>query len=102
MCSKSKRPDELHHLKRVFKKNGYPRQVVDRAIHKNRRSSSNNDKRDEDCKLLYLPYVKSISEKIQRGIRHLIRHLKVRTVFKSQHTLWLESSSLDQRKKGME
>ena len=25
VCSKSKRPDELHHLKRVFKKNGYPR-----------------------------------------------------------------------------
>lgn len=52
VCSKSKRPDKLHHLKRVFKKNGYPRQVVDRAIHKNSRSSNNDDERDEDCKLL--------------------------------------------------
>ena len=56
---------------------------MDRAIHENSRSSSNNDKRDEDCKLLYLPYVKGISEKIQCGSRHL----KLRTVFKSQHTL---------------
>ena len=90
ICDPSTRNNELAHLKRVFKANGYPQWVITQALRPHvpsaEEGATQQGARQDDSQkkpLLYLPYVLGISEPIQ----HLCHHLGIRTVFKTQGTL---------------
>ena len=77
---------ERNHLKQVFQANGYPAQMVNRTL-RNRphapHSSTQTAEQTTTPKFLHLPYVRGVSERIERKCRHL----GIRTTFKSKGTL---------------
>ena len=77
---------EMIHLKRTFRANGYPSDLVSKCLHQRNHPPSSQDDTatQEKPTLLYLPYVKHTSEHIQR----ICRQIGVKTVFKSRGTLW--------------
>ena len=87
ICTDDKKSDELHHLSKVFKQNGYPKNLVHRILHRPPPNQSRPDTTDEDDeekpKRLFLPYVKGVSERIEK----VCCKLNVKTVFKSHGTL---------------
>ena len=113
VCGKSERGRELSHLTGVFHTNGYPKPLVRRTLSRTPPSSSkeecrvkNEDDDDnteiEQPKILCLPYIKGVSEKIERGCRQL----GVRAVFKSGHKLRqslmrVKTAIKDEEKKGV-
>ena len=72
-------------MKEVFCANGYPDGVIERTlVHTCRQGDDKgNDGESEKPRILYLPYVKGLSETIQR----MCRRTGVKTVFKSHGTL---------------
>lgn len=90
LCRDSTVEEELTHLSRVFQSNGYPskfvRRVLDKPPTRNIRrvgEEEEAEKEENKPKILYLPYVRGVNERIERGCKNL----GVRTVFKSRHTL---------------
>ena len=88
LCRDSSVDNELIHLTRVFESNGYPsvfvRRVLDEPPTWNNGSADKIEEEEESKpKVLYLPYVRGVSERIERRCRNL----GVRTVFKSHNTL---------------
>ena len=94
VCDTSKRGKELSHLSKVFQTNGHPKPLVRRTLSRTPLSSSEKegvgDSVDDDVnaeterpKILCLPYIKGVSERIERGCLQL----GVRAVFKSGHKL---------------
>ena len=72
------------HLKEVFLANGYPEPVTRRTLNHQRHSPPVPAETPEmEKKLLYLSYIKGVSEKIE----HICAPLGVKTIFKSRHTL---------------
>ena len=86
VCHATKLIGERNHLKQVFQANGYPAQMVNRTL-RNRphapHSSTQTEEQTTPPKFLHLPYVRGVSERIQRKCRHL----GIRTTFKSKGTL---------------
>lgn len=82
---------ELSQLTEVFERNAYPRTFIIPILNRPPKHSATGDNTEGDVenkeekkpKLLYLPYVQGISERIERGYCPL----GIRTVFKSHHTL---------------
>ncbi len=74
---------ELAHLKTTFLANGYPLPVINRNINHYRRSKSMNSNKENESKLLILPYIKGISEKIER----ICNPLNIKVNFQSSTTL---------------
>ena len=68
-----KSKEELKHLRDTFRRNGYPKEIIERNLSRTtptireEEGASNTDK----PKLLYLPYLKRLSEKIQRACRKI-------------------------------
>ena len=90
ICAQSRRQEELTHLSKVFHSNGYPKPLVKRVLSKTPPSRSKdedeNDRSTTDTerpKVLCLPYVQGMSERIERGCQQL----GVRAVFKLGHKL---------------
>ena len=81
ICSPDGVNPELEHLQETFEANGYPTRVVQGALEHRRRVIS--PQVGEQPKKLLLPYVRGLSERIER----LVRPLNIRTVFKTQTTL---------------
>ena len=85
ICDDSSRRKEITHLKKVFLANGYPEPMTSRTLNHQGHSppvlaeTTENEKK----KILYLLYIKGVSEKIEL----LCAPLGVKTVFKSRHTL---------------
>ena len=101
-CSGGTKWKELGNLRQVFKANGYPETMVNRSL-RTRSTSSNSTQTSQTLpKLLLLPYVPELSERIEK----MCRPLGVKTVCRSRYTL---RSSLvhvkhpreDKKKKGV-
>ena len=85
VCHATKLIGERNHLKQVFQANGYPAQMVNRTL-RNRPHAPHSSTRTEEQttpKFLHLPYVRGVSERIERKCRRL----GIRTTFKSKGTL---------------
>ena len=72
VCDDSTRWQEINHLQRVFKANGYPNAVVKRNLKPRPRPTSTTEPpTDETPPKLFLPYISGISERIDRICRPL-------------------------------
>ncbi len=94
ICSGETRKEEILHLKKVFGSNGYPRAFIQSAIKRiphtdvkeeqtDKMKRGEEEREEEKPKMLYLPYVRGVSERIARKCGRI----GVRPVFKSEHTL---------------
>ena len=84
VCSSEDLQPELRHLEKTFQSNGYPTWVVQKVLSKRRQPSTPEPSEDnEKPKTLFLPYVKGLSEKIDRQVRRL----NIRTVFTTRTTV---------------
>ena len=86
VCDGKSKPTELKHLKRVFMANGYPKRLTEHTLrhHTTRNQPTQQDTTSEsNKKLLFLPYIRGVSEKIER----ICFHLGVKVISKSQDTL---------------
>ena len=81
ICSQENLQEELQHLQSVFEKNGYPRTIIQRVLRKQK--STEADPSNEDKKILSLPYIRGLSENLQRTCRPL----GITVVHKSNSTL---------------
>lgn len=69
ICDGESKEKELIHLRDTFKRNDYLKKIIERNLSRTtptmreKEGASNTDK----SKLLYLPYLKGLSEKIQRA-----------------------------------
>ena len=87
ICTKDK-TKEFEHLEKVFRQNGYPKKMIQRALNRTPKPSHSEtideDQEDTDAKKkIFLPYVKGVSERIEK----VCRQLNIHTVFKSNGTL---------------
>ena len=81
ICSQENLQEELQHLQSVFEKNGYPRTIIQRVLRKQK--STEADPSNENKKILSLPYIRGLSENLQRTCRPL----GITVVHKSNSTL---------------
>ena len=85
ICQESTRPNEMSHLESVFRANGYPKGLVRCNLRQPLRDPEQPEQivqNDERKKILYAPYVRGVSEKIER----ICHPLGVTPVFKSRCT----------------
>ena len=82
ICHKSKKKRELKHLEKVFRANDFPASMVMKSLHHVHHHTPQTVT-DDSKKVLYLPYVRDISERIQQ----VCRPVGISTVFKSSNTL---------------
>ena len=103
ICSCETKKDEPMHLVGVFSSNDYPRNLVVRMMKRTPQIKMRKEEEDrERPKMLYLPYIQGVSERIARGCRVL----GIRTVFISRQTLrhtltHVKSTTLDDKKQGV-
>ena len=74
---------ELRHLQEVFTSNDYPPHMVKRCLAKKKNTTTDDEEEEEKPKILCLPYVRNLSESIEKSCRDL----KVKIVFQSCRTL---------------
>ena len=79
VCTGDDHKEELNHLSRVFQANGYPHAVTAGV----RRAHPLTSVEDDEQRLLVLPYIKGLSEKI----RLVCRPLNIKTAFRFSSTL---------------
>ena len=102
VCNGSMRWSEIRHLREVFKANGYPETVVKRNL-RARPTPTNSSRTSQPApKLLLLPYVPGLSERIER----VCLPLGVKTVCRSRGTLRsalvrVKQPREDRKKKGV-
>ena len=84
VCSKDTIRTELDHLQEVFESNAYPPSLVTLNLHTKRNKRSNIvENTEKQPATLATPYVKGLSEKIEKKCKHP----NIRTVFSSKRTL---------------
>ena len=83
VCEEGKRWKEIHHLRQVFRANGYPEPVVKNNLRGRPKPSNTTMESERLLKLLHLPYVKGVSEQIEK----MCHPLGVKTVTKTADTL---------------
>ena len=85
VCDEDHRQQELHHLEKVFTANGFPTKVVKSSLSMPQKPPSNTsqDTPSEEPKVLCLPYVRRLSEKIEK----VCAPLGIKAVFKPSNTL---------------
>ena len=75
---------ELNHLQEVFESNNYPPALVRRCLKKQRtRDQTQNETVEEEPRICCLPYIRGLSENLERTCHHL----NVKLVFKCTRTL---------------
>ena len=85
VCHPSKREEEMNHLTQVFTANGFPESLVKKTMTSRPLvvPSTPSTPEEENLKVMCTPYVKGLSERIQK----LCAPLGVRAVFKPGRTL---------------
>ena len=83
ICHPSKKEEELVHLSQVFQANGFPKQLVQKILIGPPSVSPTPSVTEEDLRVLCTPYVKGLSERIEK----ICTPLGVRPVFKPARTL---------------
>lgn len=88
VCDTSSRSAELRHLHNVFAMIGYPKRLTRRTLRQKpgakQPTQEGEETGDEECeKPLFIPYIKGVSEKIER----VCHPLGVRVICKSQNNL---------------
>ena len=73
----------MHHLENVLIANGYPESTVRRTFSSAPRSRV-KDADEDTAKPMFLPYVRGVSEKLEK----VCAPLGVKTIFRPQKTLW--------------
>ncbi|GJQ74695.1 hypothetical protein Trydic_g21546 [Trypoxylus dichotomus] len=66
VCSEEQLKEELDHLRQALRCNGYPEDVIDRAISRKPRSKDNNDREIETLGTACLPYINNTTDRIGR------------------------------------
>ena len=102
VCDGSTRWPEIGHLRQVFKANGYPDAVVKKNLRARPTPANSSQTNQPAPKLLRLPYIPELSERIER----VCRPLGVKTVCKSRGTLRnslvrVKQPREDKKKKGV-
>ena len=102
ICSGGTRWKELGHLRQVFKANAYPVTVVNRNLRARPTLSISTQTSQTSPKLLLLPYIPKLSERIEK----MCWPLGVKTVSRSRCTLrsslvHVKQPREDNRKKGV-
>ena len=84
ICDTKGSARELSHLRKVFQANGYPREVIEHSLNPRRTNrQQTNPPSSSTKKILLLPYIKGLSEEIQRRCKNL----SIKTIFKSSNTI---------------
>ena len=66
MCTDKPQAKELSHFRNVFKANGYPKSLVNGVFQRpHAQPTQNNQTGDKESKLVFLPYIKVVSEGIE-------------------------------------
>ena len=79
ICSKEDLKPELRRLEKTFNSNSYPPRVVRKVLSRRRRPADPEPPLDgEKPKTLFIPYVKGLSERIDRQVKKL----NIRTVLR--------------------
>ena len=66
ICEYTSRQPEMEHLARVFEANGFPDKLVRKTQIKPQRQQTCEPEEEEPLKTLRLPYVRGLSEKIEK------------------------------------
>ena len=74
---------EKEHLCNVFVANGYPEEMTRRFFNKWKQKAVSQTEREERTETLYLPYIRGLSEEVEKAVKDL----KIRTVFKTTLTM---------------
>ena len=101
MCDGSTKWQEIEHLRRVFRANGYPEAVIKRNQRGQPTPSYSPQTSETPSKLLLLPYVPGLNERIERAYQSM----GVKTVCRFRSTLrstlvQVKQPSEDRKKKG--
>ena len=85
VCDEDHRQQELHHLEKVFTANGFPTKLVKSSLSMPQKllSDTSQDTPSEEPKVLRLPYVRRLSEKLEK----VCAPLGIKAVFKPSNTL---------------
>ena len=83
ICSNTHIRKELDHLSDVFLTNGYPPRVIHNTLNRQKKTTTTPPSDDPKPATLYLPYIKGVSEKIEKQVKPL----NIRTVFSTRSTL---------------
>ena len=106
ICDPSTKPQELHHLENVFEANGFPPNLVKKTLQVPPKSAppppTEDPQTEEPQKTLRTPYVRGLSEKLER----ICASLGIRSVFTPARTLKrtlmkVKSRLPDEKKKGV-
>ena len=83
ICDNTSRQPEMEHLARVFEAYGFPEKLVRKTLTKPQRQQTRETEEEEPLKTLHLPYVRGLSEKIEKTCGSI----EVKAIFKPQSTL---------------
>ena len=75
--------NEVHHIKNVLQLNSYPKNFVDRTIHRIENKQGQPQQNQPSITTNIIPYIPGISEKIKR----VGDKFQVKTVFKTENTM---------------
>lgn len=83
ICNEEYLEQELGNISEVFQKNGYPKRLVQKILTTDDRNKGKVNNGEEEKKTLIIPYVKGISEKIEK----VGKKLNLRVVFKYYNSI---------------
>ena len=83
ICDPTCKEPELQHLQHVFQANGFPKELVRKTLAHQPPSVTSSGTSDEPPKILCVPYIRGLSEKLER----VCTPLGVRAAFKPMRTL---------------
>ena len=67
LCDEEHRQDELKHVEKALNKNGYPSDLIHKAIKRQTRNREEDEEEDDQHKgVTFMPYVRGVSDKICR------------------------------------
>ena len=106
VCHHTTKSQEIEHLKQVFRANGFPesslKKILDGPIRRDTPTPTPTTVEEERQKVIFLPYVHGLSQKIE----NICRRLGIKTIFKSSNTLrqslvHVKNSIPEEKKKGV-
>ena len=78
LCDEEHRNDEIKHIEKALKNNGYPSHLVQKAVKKQMRKQSEEEVVEDEHKgVTFMPFVKGVSDKICR----LLNRAGIKTYF---------------------
>ena len=83
LCKGENVTKEKQHLRNMFVANGYAEEMTRKFFNKSNAKAVSHAEEEERKDTLYLPYIRGLSESVERAVKDL----KIRTVFKTTLTL---------------